>query len=398
MDRLGSLFSGSRAKDAERKELEGDLEGATALYVEAGRPDDAARLLLLRADAEAAPERRIALCALAAKTATDAALRRQAATRKALLGLDVLRGRSGPVLTTDVLAVAKELEEVGEAERAAEAYAFAGDVEGEVRALAAAGAIEKLEARLAKDAEADRARGERALALAKIDDLDRSGERREALRLARAMAGGPEAERAADVARAITARLARGPVCDVEVDGEAIRCALGATITIGRAEATIVVASRAVSRQHLRVRREERGVVVEDLGTRNGTLLAGARLEGPIPVGEGVRLELGGEVPCAIAPVGDGPASGSGGVVVDVAGERFVAPLGPLAVLGSRLDLEVEGDASYVVLRTPRGEARPVLGELELGEVAELCVGDAMRAERGGPVRLRVLASRGADD
>ncbi len=397
-DRLGDLWSGSRAKEARKRELAGDLEAAAALYVEAGRPDDAARLLLLRADAEGSPARRIALCALAAATAVDEALRRRAAGRKALLGLDVLRGGGGALLRTDVVEVARDLEAVGEHERAAEAYALVGDIEGEVRALTAAGAIEKLEARLVRDEAADRGRVEREHALLRLDDLDRGGERRAALGVARSLAGGPESERAADAARGITARLARGPVVDLEIDGEPVRCALGDEVTVGRGEATIVVASRAVSRVHLRIGRVTAGAVVEDLGTRNGTLIAGARLEGSIPVGEGVRVELGGEVPCAIAPRGVDASGASTEVVVEVAGERYLAPLGELRVRGWRIGREVEGDQAFVVLRTPDGASRPILGELEVGAVAELCVGDEFRAERGGPVRLRVVAPRGGSE
>src|SRR5690242_1929789 len=43
---------GRRAKEARAKELAGDLPAAVDLYQEAGLPDEAARVLLLRADAE----------------------------------------------------------------------------------------------------------------------------------------------------------------------------------------------------------------------------------------------------------------------------------------------------------------------------------------------------------
>jgi hypothetical protein len=394
-DRLGGLLSGAKAREARHKELAGDLEAATELYADAEMPDEAARLLLLRADAERSPERRIALCALAAETAADEALRKQAAARKALLGLDLLRGRAGPVLTTDVLAVARALEDAGEPERAAEAYALAGDDEAEVRALTAAGAIEKLEARLGQTARADRQRHELELALTRIADLDRAAERRAALRLARELPAGPEAERAADAARAIAARLVRGPIVGLELDGVGLRCVLGDEVTIGRGEASVVVASRAVSRVHLRIRRTAAGAVVEDLGGRNGTRLAGARLCGAVPVGDGLRLELGGEVPCAIAPAGGEGWATPAMIAIDVAGEHVLAALGELEVGPWRVAREVEGDDAFVALRTPPGAPRPLLGGLELAASVELAAGDELCAERGGPVRLRVLASPG---
>lgn len=352
--------------------------------------------MLLRADAERDSARRIALCGLAAKTAVDAGLRRRAAARKALLGFDVLRARLGPPLESEVLAVGRELEELGELERAAEAYALAGDVESEVRALTATGDLEKLEARLGRADLAERAQRDAELTLRRLDDLDRSGERRAALQLAKVLSTGPEAERAADLERAIVARLARGPIVDLELDGARVRCALADELTVGRSQATVVVASQAVSRVHLRVRRSAEGPVVEDLDTRNGTLLAGARLTGPIPVGSGLRLSLGGEIPCRLSPAGDAPWAESGAVVVEVAGERYLAPLGEMRVGAWRLRCETVGDETFVVLRTPEGEARPLLGELELGATAELCAGDELRSVRGGPVRLRVLRQREA--
>src|SRR6185436_11883170 len=122
-------------------------------------------------------------------------------------------------------------------------------------------------------------------------------ERRAALDLALGLLAKREDERVADAARAIRARLTRGPVVDLEIGGVLRRYALGAEVTIGRGDATIVITSRAVSRRHLRLYRAEGEAFVEDLGTRNGTMLAGARLTAPIPVRDGVRLDLGGEVP-----------------------------------------------------------------------------------------------------
>src|ERR1051325_10439576 len=64
-----SKSEGRRVKEARAKELAGDLPAAVDLYQEAGLPDEAARVLLLRADAERSAEKRIALFSLAAYTA-----------------------------------------------------------------------------------------------------------------------------------------------------------------------------------------------------------------------------------------------------------------------------------------------------------------------------------------
>jgi FHA domain len=389
---LGKQSEGRRVRAARQKELAGDLAAAVDLYQEAGLPDEAARVLLLRADAERSAEKRIALLSLAAFAATSDDIKRRARGRKAKIAFDVLQSRGGSFMRSEVLAVARELEDAAELEAAADAYALAGDAEGEVRALTAAGAIERLEDRLRETEHAAREQRDLEVALKRIADLDRTAERRAALELALAMLGKRDDERVADAARTIRARLTRGPVAELDIGGILRRYALGGEVTIGRGDATIVLPSRSVSRQHLRLFRSEGAVFVEDLGTRNGTLLAGARLTQPIPVGAGVRLELGGEVPCSVAPFID--EHGGGELFeIDVAGVRYAAPLGELMAFGFRIDHEAVRDESYVVLRTPPGASRPYLGDYQLAERVELCAGDEIRDERGGPVRLRVPAT-----
>jgi hypothetical protein len=376
------------AREAKAEELAGNLAAAVDLYDEAGLRDDAARVLLLRADAEPAAEKRMAFCAAAAEAAESDELRQKAKARKALLAFDTLKGQGGAYLANEVLAVARELEEAGELERAADAYALGGDGEGEVRALTAAGAIEKLEERLRAAENAARSQRTLETSLRKMADLDRTAERRAALDVAaQALAEGDDA-RIADAARAIRARVARGPVIELTLDGKHERVALGDEVTIGRGDATILIASRAVSRRHLRVARGKDGAFVEDLGTRNGTTLAGARLSAPLPVGDGVSVMLGGEVPCVIKP------AAGGGAIIEIGGERYLAPLGELSVHGWRLAHEGSAEEGYVVLRTPEGAERPYLGNYQLAARVELCHGDQIRAARGGPVCLEVPAAR----
>jgi hypothetical protein len=388
-----SKREGRVAREARQRELAGDLGGAVTLYTQAGLADEAARVLLLRADAEPAGEKRMAFCALAAEAARSEDLRRKARGRKALLAFDMLRGRGGALLANEVLAVARELEDAGELERAADAYAMGGDPEGEVRALTAAGAIEKLEDRLHASERKTRSDRRLELALRRVTDLDRVAERREALAVARVSLAESDDPRLSDAARSIRARILRGPVVDLEIDGRGARYALGAEVTIGRGDATIVIASRSVSRRHMRLAAGADGAFVEDLGTRNGTTLAGARLDGPVPVGTGVSVMLGGEVPVVVKP------AAAGGFTIDVADAHYVAPLGDLEVDGWRIVPEGPADDPFVVLRTPEGAEPPFMGGFQLAARVELCHGDEIRASRGGPVRLRVPATRaGADD
>ena len=64
--------------------------------------------------------------------------------------------------------------------------------------------------------------------------------------------------------------------------------------TIGRAvECDIVIASKSVSREHTRIRRDGRRWFVDDLGSTNGTWLNGERLIGSLPLLDGDSLKVG---------------------------------------------------------------------------------------------------------
>lgn len=122
-------------------------------------------------------------------------------------------------------------------------------------------------------------------------------------------------------------------------------------------------------------------------------MLAGARIHGSIPIRTGVRLELGGEVPCTIEPtLGFVHDLAPEGVVLNIASTRWVLPLGELVMGDWRIDRVVHGSDSFVVVRTPEGGSRPILDDLELAAEVELCEGDEIRASRGGPIVLRVAS------
>lgn len=377
----------ARRKAARARELAGDLEGAVEAYLAADLLDDAARVLLLRADAERSAERRLAFCALAQRTATDPELQKKAKARKALLGFDLLRGKGASLLTSEVLAVARELEEADELERAADAYALAGDTEGEVRALTAAGAIERLEERLRATEASTKSENERATVLRRIADHDKTAERRAALAACDAWLAIHHDERVASTALSIRARLLRGPIVDLLIDGERMRFVLGDQVTIGR-DGTIPVGARAVSRQHVRIYRGPSGPMVEDLGTRNGTTLAGARLTAPVPVGTGLSIKLGGEIPCSVAPAPESEIHRQL-VQIDVGGDRYHAALGALSLFGWEIVERREGSAAFVVLRTPEGAQPAFLGNYQLAREIELCAGDGIATARGERARIQ---------
>lgn len=64
---------------------------------------------------------------------------------------------------------------------------------------------------------------------------------------------------------------------------------------IGRDPACVIVLdSLRVSRQHARVVVSSRGAIVEDLGSKNGTVLNGAKISAPTSLSEGDVIEIGG--------------------------------------------------------------------------------------------------------
>jgi pSer/pThr/pTyr-binding forkhead associated (FHA) protein len=73
-----------------------------------------------------------------------------------------------------------------------------------------------------------------------------------------------------------------------------IRLDLSDPILIGRdPDANLVIADGFVSSRHARVDPSERGPVLKDLGSTNGTVLNGKRLERPAVLSRGDTVELG---------------------------------------------------------------------------------------------------------
>jgi serine phosphatase RsbU (regulator of sigma subunit) len=128
-------------------------------------------------------------------------------------------------------------------------------------------------------------------------------------------------------------------------------------LIIGRSsDAAVSVPDRSMSRRHARLYRTAGEWLVEDLGSRNGTLLNGRRITEPTPVGLGTSLRIGGTT-ITIGRADDGaqPATGP-------------EPFDGHTVFRSAADL----------LREPKA-------------LSDAAVGDADEALRRYAVRLKVL-------
>jgi hypothetical protein len=379
------MFGRSREKGrlARDAEAAGDLAKASQLYMADGMPEEAARALLIRGDAEADPAKRFVFFTQAVALApAGRPVALEAKKKRATLA--VLLAGDGPLSAAhrhDVIAAARELEEAGDADAAAAAYARAGDVDGQARALERGGSVEQLEALLDGEHARERTERERGSRERDVEVLIACGRRREAVAAAHKLNG-----LASGSAASVEGRRVVGGVVRAVVHGAPVTFALGDEIVIGRTEGAIQIASSAISRRHLAITRRGDDAVVRDLGSRNGTLLRGLTLSGEANVGDGIELRLGREVPVRIRPYAPLPGS----FVVEAASVEHVAPLGParLGIGAWRLETATDGWLELVTNDAPSA----YVGDVRLVERVTLVRGDAFASERGGAAVLRVIA------
>lgn len=372
---------------ARRAELRGELEKAVELFGIAGAPEEAARVMILRGDAETDSRVRMRHYTQAVATAPEGHAVRDEARRKraALLVAQFGGGAMSENARRELRSAAQELLDVGDATNAAVAFKLAGDADGEAKALTKAGDVESLEVLLADQEKKDRADRAQKEAHAQIEMLASSGARREALAAAERWLAAHDDASLRDRAAMIKARRALGPIAQVWIHGKVAPIVLGDDIVIGRTEGTLHIASQAVSRQHVRIARENGVVVVRDLGSRNGTQLRGMNVAGAIPVGDGVDLTLGKEVRVRIAKASE--SSLDDAVTIELGGATYVAPLGPARISGVPWELAVGADGWIELV----AKSAAYLGDIKLAERTTLVIGDIVTNERGGPEVLRVV-------
>ncbi len=394
MGLFNHLFGERRtAARAHKAELRGDLARAVELWAEADRPEEVARVMILRGEAEPDPRQRLLYFTQAVATAPHGTeLARMARVKRASLTL--LLAEDAPVSAVarrDLLDAAKELEAAGEPEKAAEAYARVRDIEGEARALTQAGDVDKLETLLSTELDKDQAARRRSQVHGEIDALVASGRRREALSAAeRLVLAAPMDAAAGELVRSLRARRLGGPVARILRSGEPIHVVMGDEVVIGRTEGSIAVRASALSRQHVAIARVEGKVVLRDLGSRNGTLLRGMRIAGPVPVGDGLDVQLAGEVTLRVAP----SSALAGAVDLQIGGESYVAPLGHarLGIGDWRLEWASDGWIELVTEGRPSAYLSCESGALTLAARTTLLVGDALAATRAGKPAIEILA------
>ena len=379
---------------ARSAELRGELGKAAELYGEAGQPAEAGRVMLLRGDGETDARVRLQYFTHASKLAPEGSATNRSARLKRAELLLALAGDTAvsAVARHEVSEAARDLEAIGEPLKAAEAFARSGDKDGEARALQAAGDVERLEFLLSSEQFKERSQRTREGKAKDIDVMIESGRRRDALvALEELLRAAPEDAPLRERANGLRARRVLAPVVAVEavIDGSPQRFVLvtGDEVVIGRDEqSAITVPSNAVSRQHLRIARQDGVVVVRDLESRNGTQLRGINLAGAITIGDGLELKLGKEVPLRIVPSARLP----GAVEISVSGETYVACLGPTRTPVAGVGLAPGSDGW---LELVLDGVRAFVGEVELMPRTTLLVGDAVTTTRATAALLRILST-----
>ena len=381
---------GRQAAQARNAELRGDLIKATELFGEAGMTAEVARVMVLRGEGETDARARLQLYAQAARVAPAESEVQKEARRKRAELLLALAGDAAvsAVARHEVIEAARDFEAIGEPLKAAEAYQRAGDKEGEARALQAAGDVERLEFLLSMEQSKERISRSRDDRAKNVDLMLGSGRRREALAmLEQLLVETPDDAPLRERANGLRSRRVNAPVVVLEALGERWPIVLGQEVVIGRTEGSIRVASNAVSRQHLRIFRENGQIHVRDLESRNGTQLRGINLAGALPIGDGLELKLGREVTLRVTP----SSKIADAIEIAVAGDRYVAALGPTRTPAGALEL-VAGPDGWVEL-VSHAHAPAFAGDVELVPRMTLLVGDAIAIARNGEPVLRVHGS-----
>jgi hypothetical protein len=368
--------------------LFGGRPRAVELWAEADRPEEAARLMILRGDAEPDARQRLVHYAQAALMAPSGSeFGRSARVKKASLTL--LLASDAPVSAVarrDLLDAAKELEAAGEDEKAADAYRLVRDIEGEARALTQAGNVDKLETLLSAEHQKGQEERRRHHVHGEIESLVACGKRREALSVAERLAQTAPIDLAAsELAQALRARRLLGPLFRIVLFGKPIHVVLGDEVVLGRTEGALTIPSHAMSRRHVAIARVDGKVVLRDLASRNGTRLRGMRIAEGVPVGDGLEVALGGEVSLGVTP----SEVWVGAVDIHVGGETYVAPLGSARLGIGEWRLESAADPWIELVTEDRPPAYQ--GALALSARTTLLAGDALSVTRGGETALEIV-------
>ncbi len=385
------VFDGTYRR-ARRAEGRGDYREAAELYAEADAHEEAGAAWLFFAARQQDPEERVSAYLDALRWIPEASPKH--AEVQGHIGMVWLeeaqrRGVHTRSERERLEDAAGRLERAGKLAYAASAFELLSMLEDAARCLEAAGEIERLERLLGAMERKTSAERERRSAVRDYELAMLVGQRREArealLRAvraaeARARVGSSTLEEGSegarqesedaevrDLLRRLEARRTAPDRCRLRVGGVSVEVCARSPFALGR-EGDIQVRGTGVSRRHCTLTCVQGAWQLEDLGSRNGTLIAGVPLGAPLGLGGVTEVGLGDDVRVRLEPAPDGSLAlrvlaGLDADLLAVAGE------GELTLPGVPASLRfVEG---FPLLRAHEGVtlllgAQPCVGAVEL--------------------------------
>ena len=290
-------------------EASGDFRGAASVYAELAMFVEASKCLLHEGEKAGTLESRLGAWMDAARVLPDDEIEalREVDTRIGRAILEHLRptGVAGNAEKRQLTDAAERLERAEQWRDAADAWELLGRKEDLARCLEMGGEVERLERVLTEQNRSD-AVGDRIRRLMSEHDLALSlGQRaaaKQALREASALA--PSDVGIATSLRRLEERTVRGAVLRLALPDRTLRVVGKLPIVLGRAEADVALRGASVSRRHAEVAYEEGRFVLRDLGSRNGTLIAGVVLSRALAVEGALEVGLGDDVSVRLTPSG----------------------------------------------------------------------------------------------
>ncbi len=306
MSFLKELFDG-RLRRARALESKGELRAAAGLYAEAGMPLEAARALMHEAERAGSIEERVAgwLDALRVLPADAGDLRKEAEVKlgRTLLADAKAHGAAGVLERERLADGAERLARHGAFTDAADAYEILGRTDDLARCLEAGGEIERLEAVLGKSNRDDAASAKIRRLVSEAELASELGDRdsaRTALREAVTLA--PDDADLLRMLRELEAKWIGGRRVCLRYGDVRLTVVGRLPVTLGRADADVIVRGGSVSRSHCTLRLEDGALVLEDLGSRNGTLVAGIPIGGAMKVEGALEVGLGDTATVRVTP------------------------------------------------------------------------------------------------
>lgn len=378
-----------RLRRARALEASGDFRGAASLYAEMQMFVEAAKCLLHEGEKAGGLESRLGawLDAAAILPAEAADLLREIDVRvgRAILAHRREHGVAGGEEKRQLADAAERLERSEQYRDAADAFELLRRPDDVARCLELGGEVDRLE-RVLTEQNANEERESRIRRLLSEHDLALTlGQRaaaRKALREASALAKDDAAITTS--LRRLEERFVVGTSVRLAVGEKRIRAVGRLPLVLGRSEADLVLRGGSVSRRHAEIAEVGGRYVVRDLGSRNGTLVAGVPLARDLVIAGPVEIGLGDDVLLQLRP-------SSTGISLEVVrgldrGEVVAIGAGIVAIeeLGAVIRFEAERTTLVVAPGTRIG-----LGGRSVGAEVDLLRGDVLLVDG---TRVEVLS------